>query len=131
MISSPPVIMFQAPNGIGLGHINRMATIALAVRAREADALLPFVLQGGSHSLLETAKLTHVSLPDGPMLFAGGTYSPWGAAVVLEASRQIIHGLGPELIVCDTIPCPPFMAAGAAGKGPFALCGRQTKDDRG
>jgi predicted glycosyltransferase len=126
-MSHPPTILFQAPNGIGLGHINRMAAIALAIRQREPDAMLPFVLQGGSHSLLETARLTYISLPDGPMLFG----APWGAAVLREASRQIIHGIGPELIVCDTIPHPPFISAAAEMKVPMALCARKTKDDRG
>src|ERR1700736_3632556 len=52
-MSSPITIVFQAPNGIGLGHIIRMLAIAVAVGKRDPAAVLPIVVEGGSHSLIE------------------------------------------------------------------------------
>src|SRR5262249_23597706 len=126
------VILFQAPNSAGLGHINRVAAIAIAIRDREPDAMLFVTVQGGGrHSLLDTARLNYVCLPDGPLVYKFGSYTPWGSAVVLKTSREIIYGLGPELIVCDTIPCRPFIAAATEMNVPIALCARKTKNDRG
>jgi predicted glycosyltransferase len=126
----PPTILFHPPNGYGLGHINRLVAIALAVRKRRPDAALPFVLRDGNHSLLETASLPYVYLPHGPQLLEGQGYSAWGASVVFEASRALIQGLGPELILFDTRPCIPLMDAAAKMNVPMALCARKTKDDQ-
>jgi len=120
--------MFQAPNGTGLGHVNRLTAIALAIRAREPDAILPFVLFGGGQSLLKTASLPYITLPHGSLLLKKEGYTDWGTAIVSGAARSIIHGWGPELIVFDTIPCLPFMATAAQMKVPMALCARSTKD---
>src|SRR5439155_15170021 len=67
-----PTIMFHPPNGYGLGHVNRLAAIALAVRKRHPAAALPFVLRDGNHSLLETASLPYVYLTARTAV-AGGT----------------------------------------------------------
>jgi hypothetical protein len=62
-------ILFQPSNGIGLGHISRLIAIALAIRDKAPSARLPFLLEGGSHSLLETASLPYLSLPRGETLY--------------------------------------------------------------
>jgi hypothetical protein len=128
-VSQPPVIIFQAPNGIGLGHVNRLVAIALAVRSREPAAIVPFVLLGGGDSLLEKPSLPYVTLPYGPLMLSKQGYSPWGTAVLSEVSRAIIQGWAADLIVFDTVPCAPFMRAAAKMKVPMALCARKTRDN--
>lgn len=123
-------VAFQAPNRVGLGHISRMMAVALAIRRRRPDARLPFILEGASHSLLETASLPYFSLPHREEM-AGPSWTAWNhlrrANMVFDMSRAILRCLQPDMVLCDTFPCMPFMAAAAKLRVPLALCARKTR----
>jgi predicted glycosyltransferase len=56
-------VVSHAINGIGLGRLSRQIAIALAVRELAPNTNIRFVVDGGSHGLLEAAGLSYVTAP--------------------------------------------------------------------
>src|SRR5262245_17109194 len=127
-------IMFQAPNGIGLGHISRLVAVALALRDLDPKLRMPFVLEGGSHELLERDGLPYVALPHHDHL-QSGSWDAWSKdernQLVAELSSVLISRMSPALVVTDSFPCFPFLAAVARASVPVVLCARKTNDESG
>ncbi|SRR6266508_5030865 len=125
-------IMFQAPNGVGLGHISRLAAIALALRDLDSKLRLSFVLEGGSHELLERDGFPYVSLPHFESLRSSG-WDAWSEReriqLVTDLSSALISRMSPALVVTDSFPCFPFLTAVALATVPIVLCARKTKDE--
>jgi UDP-N-acetylglucosamine--N-acetylmuramyl-(pentapeptide) pyrophosphoryl-undecaprenol N-acetylglucosamine transferase len=125
-------ILFQPPNGIGLGHISRLMAIAMAVRAKAPSIRLPFLLEGSSHLLLEIASLPYLSLPTDETLYSTETWTSWPIeerqTIILKIAESIIRQLKPNLILFDTIPCIGVLTAAAACEVPVAICIRKGKD---
>jgi predicted glycosyltransferase len=126
-------IMSQALNCIGLGHISRLIAIALAIRDKVPTARLPFLLEGGSHSLLETASLPYLSLPSKYELFATDNWTTWTETerqgIVLELADSIIGRFRPNVILFDLLPCIPVVAAAVGRQVPMVMCVRKSKDN--
>src|SRR5712692_8568803 len=114
-ISARPCILFQPPNRIGLGHINRLAAIALCVREVASDIRVPFAVEGYSHQLLEALGLPYLSIPSAHTLFKSDSWNCWSQAerqgLALEISRAILARLAPGLLVFD---CFPYVAIATA-----------------
>ncbi len=125
-------ILLQSPNGIGLGHISRLIAIALAIRDKAPSARLPFLLEGGSHLLLETASLPYLSLPTRETLYRTETWTSWPLeerrTIILKVADSIIRQLNPDVILFDTIPCIGVLMAAADCEVPMAMCIRKGKD---
>lgn len=125
-------VLFQAPNGIGLGHISRLAAIAQALRSKVPSARVPFLLEGGSHSLLEAASLPYLTLPNNHALYESGSWEAWPKeerySLIVNIAESIIRRIRPELILFDTIPCIPVVIAAANRKIPAAICVRKVKE---
>jgi predicted glycosyltransferase len=51
-----PTVLFHPLNHLGLGHINRLSVIALALREIDQNVRTPFVVEGGSYILLALAE---------------------------------------------------------------------------
>jgi UDP-N-acetylglucosamine--N-acetylmuramyl-(pentapeptide) pyrophosphoryl-undecaprenol N-acetylglucosamine transferase len=132
--SMNPTILFQAPNGVGLGHINRLAAVALAIRDKVPAARLLFLLEGGSHSLLETFSLPYFSLPNPAVLYLGETWAAWPGEkrydLMYKVADCIIDQLNPHLILFDSFPSVPIAMAAAERGVPLALCLRKSKNMR-
>jgi predicted glycosyltransferase len=121
--ASPPLtILFQPPNHIGMGHINRLSAIALAVREAAPEAQVPFVLSGSSHSLLESLEIPCIPLPD--------VHALWSVESPLIASLvgTILDRLKPHVVVFDCFPLRPLAYAAIARGIPIVLCLREMKD---
>lgn len=120
--SQPLTILFQPPNHIGMGHINRLSAIALAIREAVPDAQLPFVLSGSSHSLLESLEIPCVPLPD--------VHESWNTESTLITSlvETILEQLKPRVVVFDCFPLRALAYAAIARAVPIVLCLRKMKD---
>src|SRR5687767_11213671 len=125
-------IMFQAPNGVGLGHISRLLAVALSLRDLDSKLRLPFVIEGGSHELLERDGFPYVSLPHNELL-GNGSWDAWSererAQIVTDLSSAFISRMSPAVVVIDSFPCFPFLAAVARASVPVVLCARKTKNE--
>jgi len=125
-------ILFQPPNGIGLGHISRLIAIALAIRDKSPSTRLPFLLEGGSHLLLETVSLPYLSLPTGSALYGTETWASWPLeerrTIILKIADSIIRQLNPAVILFDTIPCIDVLMAASDREVPMAMCIRKGGD---
>src|SRR5262245_28566338 len=117
-------ILFQPPNGIGLGHISRLMAIAIAIRAKDPSIRLPFLLEGGSHLLLETASLPYLSLPTDGTLYNTETWASWPIeerqTIILKFVESIICQFKPNIILFDTLPSFNVLTAAAACEVPLA-----------
>jgi UDP-N-acetylglucosamine--N-acetylmuramyl-(pentapeptide) pyrophosphoryl-undecaprenol N-acetylglucosamine transferase len=129
--SNEACMLFHAVNGIGLGHVSRLAAIALAIRRRNPSLALLFAVEGNSHGLLEAVKLPHISFPSKSGFYCDDE-SSWpgsqGERLTRSIAASIVDTTSPELIVFDCFPNPSLVAAASANKIPFAVCLRKFKD---
>jgi UDP-N-acetylglucosamine--N-acetylmuramyl-(pentapeptide) pyrophosphoryl-undecaprenol N-acetylglucosamine transferase len=129
MSSNAPTILFQPVNGIGLGHISRLAAIALAVRNKLPRALLPFAVAGDSHLFLESLGLPHVSFG---VHMTGPDPSSWGPSqqnkLIHQIARALVGELQPQAIVFDFIAVPPILQAAMERHIPAVLVIRKSRD---
>lgn len=125
-------VLFHAVNGIGLGHISRLAAIALAMRERRPNLPLLFVVEGDSHGLLQSADLPYVEFPSASR-FNGGEDS-WLRSIrgrlLGSIAESIVAATNPRLILFDCLPNPAFVAVAKRKSIPLAICVRKTKDMR-
>ena len=77
MNRKPHCILFQPPNHVGLGHISRLAAIALCIRKQEPSIRVQFAVEGGSHQLLESLGLPFISIPSAHVLYKTSDWSEW------------------------------------------------------
>ncbi len=127
----PPSILFQPPNHIGLGHISRLAAIALSVRQVRPDIRIPFAVEGSSHLLLESLDLPHVAIPSAHELFKNDRWREWTHAERHGLARAmcgaVLDCLAPSLVVFDTFPSMPLVAVARERHVPMVLCLREVK----
>ena len=127
-----PVILFQAPNGVGLGHMNRLAAMALEIERERTDARLVFVVEGQSHDLLESLGLPWLSLPHSHTLYHSTHWDAWTAeernALMRTIADSVVSALRPDVIVFDCFPCFPVVNAAATRGIPIVLCVRLMRD---
>jgi predicted glycosyltransferase len=130
-MTPPPAILFQPQNHVGLGHTNRLAAIALAVRLLDDGVRTPFVVEGAAQLLLDTLGLPYVPIPGSHQMFETEDWSRWQRQerYDLQAgiSRTVLESLAPRLVVFDFFPSEAFAAAVIEKKVPIVLCLRQTK----
>jgi predicted glycosyltransferase len=123
--SQPLTILFQPPNHVGMGHISRLAAIALEIRQAVPDAQIPFVVSGGGHSLLESLDIPCIPLPEVGELW--NTESPLIASLV----GTILDQLNPHVVVFDCFPLRLLAYAAIARGIPMVLCLRDMKEGAG
>jgi predicted glycosyltransferase len=125
-----PVILFQCPNQVGLGHLSRLAAIAVAVRRIDQGVRVPFVIEGGSHSFLEACGLPYLVLPQ-PQRNAVGWIS-WDVLerreMAIALSLVMIRQTKPDVVVFDCFPSSAFMVAASKCRVPMAMCLRKMRD---
>jgi|SRR5215475_9858561 len=125
-------ILFQPPNGIGLGHISRLIAIALTIRDKMPSWRLPFLVEGNCHSLLDNSSLPYILFPTSEAIYDTDNWRTWPVeereAVLFKLADCIIRVLQPDIILFDTFPCIPVMKAAARLEVPIALCIRKVKN---
>jgi len=121
-------------NGIGLGHVSRLAAIALAIRQRDPNLAQLFAVEGDSHGLLEAANLAHITFPSSSRLHSNNLNS-WSRArreiLTKSIAELIVDFTNPDLIVFDCFPNRLLTTIARTRKIPFAICVRKCKDMEG
>jgi len=122
-------VVFHAINGIGLGHLSRQIAIALAVRELAPHTNILFVVDGGSHGLLEAAGLSYVTTP---LVRDNGTSAHWPMyrknQVYRSFAHSIVQVMRPDIILFDCFISFPFLEAARSSSVPFAICVRKMKE---
>jgi predicted glycosyltransferase len=129
---TPPTVLFHPLNHIGLGHMNRLSVIALALREIDPDVRTPFVVEGASHVLLDAFALPYVPLPVSYAMTDGGVWSAWTETersnLQLQIARSTLKSIGPRAVVFDCLPTPAFSQAVTESGIPIVLCLREMRD---
>ncbi len=119
-----PTILFQPPN-----HI--VAAIALAVTGIDRSIRVPFVVEGGSHMLLESHGLPYLTLPSTDTLYRSPCWASWAhgdlSRAMISLSKTMIRELGAEVVVFDCFPSVPFAIAAVESGTAIVLCMRRMK----
>jgi UDP-N-acetylglucosamine--N-acetylmuramyl-(pentapeptide) pyrophosphoryl-undecaprenol N-acetylglucosamine transferase len=122
-------VVFHAINGIGLGHLSRQIAIALAVRELAPRTNILFVVDGGSHGLLEAAGLSYVTAP---LIIDNGASGYWQMSRKSQIWRSFAHSIvqvmRPDIILFDCFISFPFLEAARSSGVPFAICARKMKE---
>ena len=133
-MSVQPTILFHPPNHVGLGHINRLSAIAIALRQRRETVRSIFVVEGAGHALLDALGLPFVPLPSSHALYETECWTSWSERERLtlpeEVSRAILRSINPQLVVFDCFPTQAFATAVFERKIPVVLCLREMQDLR-
>jgi predicted glycosyltransferase len=126
-----PAILFQPQNHVGLGHINRLAAIAVALQQINPSVRTPFVVEGAAHVLLDALNLPYVPLPSSHLMSSTAEWSQWSkeerSGITLQISHAILDGLQPQVVVFDCFPNIEFVKAVIERKLPIVLCLREVK----
>jgi predicted glycosyltransferase len=131
-MSTRPTVLFHPPNHVGLGHINRLSAIAIALRQKRESVRSIFVVEGAGHVLLDTLGFPFVPLPSEHTLFATSGRIPWPegerSTLSREISRAIIKSIEPRLVVFDCFSNAGFAQAVLENTIPVVLCLREMQD---
>jgi UDP-N-acetylglucosamine:LPS N-acetylglucosamine transferase len=132
MSRKPRCILFQPPNHVGLGHISRLAAIALCIRQQEPSIRVQFAVEGGSHQLLESLGLPFISIPSAHVLYKTADWSEWSVeernGIALEISRAILKSVAPDIVVFDCFPSLAMITAAIERGTPMVLTLREMKE---
>jgi predicted glycosyltransferase len=130
-LSPRPAVVFQAPNHIGLGHLNRLSCIALALREMDDHVRCLFVVEGNSHGILEEAGLPYLSLPHPDTVKRSRDWSEWSSLekerVVGAIAESIVRTVRPVMVVYDCFPSESFIDPVIREGIKVALCVRKVK----
>ena len=131
-MSAQRTVLFHPLNHIGLGHINRLSVIALAIRRIDETIRTPFVIEEASHILLDALALPYVPLPSSHAMTESAAWATWTAAersdLQSHVSRLILRTLAPQIVVFDCLPSPVFSAVVVEAGVPIVLCLREMRD---
>ncbi len=125
-------VLFHPLNHIGLGHINRLAVIALALREIDSSIRTPFVVEEAAHVLLDALRLPYLPLPSSQTMMDGSVWGAWTDheryALQTEISRSVLRSTTPEVAVFDCLPNPAFAEAVVSSQIPIVLCLREMRN---
>lgn len=132
-MSSHPAILFQAPNRVGLGHMNRLAAIAMELKKLDPQPRVVFGVEGSSHGFLDTYGLPHIDIPFWEELTQTKKWEEWelkdrwNCAALM--ARAMLLKLQVRLVVFDCFPCRYVLSAAVNLNIPAVMCLRKFKDD--
>jgi predicted glycosyltransferase len=131
-MGSPLTVLFHPTNHIGLGHINRLSAIALALREINESVRTPFVIEGGGHELLDVFGLPYVPLPASRAMEQTDCWKAWPpserSGLMGEVCRATMRSLDPQLAMFDCFPTHAVYLSVLEHRVPIVLCLRQMKD---
>lgn len=124
-------VLFQAPNTVGLGHISRLAAVALALRELHPDVAVLFAVEGDDHGLLAAAGLPRVSIPGLEILSDAWAMWPRAEQARLTAglADALIRATRPDLVVFDCVPNWAVLDTVRQEGVPFAVCVRKMRSE--
>jgi predicted glycosyltransferase len=123
-------VLFHPTNGIGIGHISRLAAIALALRINYPGTQVLFALEKSSPVLLESLTLPYVSVPDGNGEPADSSLAPFSSVPRLKSAMVecIFREFFPDIVVFDGSPDRSFIEGALQHGRHIAVCLREVKD---
>ena len=125
-------VAFQAPNRIGLGHLNRLSCIASALQHRFSSIRVPFVVEGGDHLFLEGLGLPYLSIPSTHCMYRSELWRAWSTedrySIERMIARTVISTLEPTAIVFDTLPNLAIARVAIENGIPIVVCLRRVRD---
>jgi predicted glycosyltransferase len=134
-MSTPRIVLFQPLNHIGLGHINRLSVIALALHQLDQKIQTPFVIEDAGHTLLDALGLPYLPLPSARAMTDTGAWATWSEEerydLQLQVSRSILRAVAPQIVVFDCLPNAAFAEAVVGSDIPIVLCLREMRDMTG
>lgn len=105
-------VLFQPLNYIGLGHVNRLAVVALALRKLDSQIRTPFVVEEAANALLDALGLPYIPLPSSHSMNEGLAWEGWTederSDLQVELSQSILRTTAPQVVVFDFLPNPTF-----------------------
>ena len=125
-------VLFQVPNYIGLGHMNRMAAVATTLRDIAPQLRVLFAVEGATHGLLEAFRLAYVSLPHPSTIRSMLGASSWAKSTEvnlgMSIAQSILRSFMPSLVIYDCFP-NRYMADVVLSLGiPTVLCVRNVNN---
>jgi predicted glycosyltransferase len=134
-MSAQRTVLFHPLNHIGLGHINRLAVIVLALRQFDEKIRTPFVIEDGGHILLDALGLPYLPLPSAHAMTDSSAWIRWSQEerydLQLQISRSILRAVAPQGVVFDCLPNAAFAEAVVGSDIPIVLCLREVRDMTG
>jgi predicted glycosyltransferase len=131
-MSAHRTVLFQPLNHIGLGHINRLSVIALALHELDNNVRTPFVVEEAAHLLLDALGLPYVSLPSSHAMSDSAAWAAWTegerSALQVQISMAVLNAIAPQIVVFDFLPNPAFADCVVKNKIPIVLCLRAMRD---
>jgi predicted glycosyltransferase len=125
-------ILFNPPNRLGLGHINRLSAIALALRELDASVRLLFAIEGSGHVLLDALSLPYLPLPSSHALYETDAWNGWTrplrSKLQLSLANAVLKSAGADVVVIDCFTSAPFALAAIEQRIPIVLCLREMKN---
>jgi predicted glycosyltransferase len=131
-MSAQRTVLFHPLNHIGLGHINRLAVIALALHELDNYVRTPFVVEEAAHVLLEALGLPYVPLPSSHAMSDSAAWVAWTegerSALQVQISASILRNISPQVVVFDCLPSRAFAEVVVESEIPIVLCLREMRD---
>jgi predicted glycosyltransferase len=131
-MTTPPTVLFNAPNHIGLGHIARLSAVALALREMDGNIRSIFAIEGASHALVDALGLPFVALPSGHRMHKTLDWAAWSererSILSLQISRSLVRSINPQLAVFDCFPSRAVITAAIQHNIPAILFLREMQD---
>ena len=125
-------ILFQVPNQVGLGHMNRMGSVALALRKLAPAVRSIFVVEGSTHGFLESFAVPYITFPKAGRLYNSPHWQSWQPAekefLLENMATSILSAFQPTLVVFDCIPSFHIARAAITNGIRCALCIRLVHD---
>jgi len=131
-MSAQRTVLFHPLNHIGLGHINRLSVIALALHELDNGVRTPFVVEESAHVLLDALGLPYVPLPSSHAMSDSVAWAAWTegerSALQAQISFAVLKAVAPQVVVFDFLPNPAFADAVVKSEIPIVLCVREMRD---
>src|ERR1700674_377254 len=131
-MSAQRTVLFHPLNHIGLGHINRLSVIALALHELDNNVRTPFVVEEAAHILLDALSLPYVPLPSSHAMGDSAAWAAWTeserSALQVQISLSILRAIAPQVVVFDFLPNPTFADCVVKSEIPIVLCLREMRD---
>lgn len=131
-MSTQRTVLFHPLNHIGLGHINRLSVIALALHELDNGVRTPFVVEESAHVLLDALGLPYVPLPSSHAMSDSVAWTAWTegerSALQAQISLAVLKAVAPQVVVFDFLPNPAFADAVVKSEIPIVLCVREMLD---
>jgi predicted glycosyltransferase len=127
-------VLFQPLNHIGMGHINRLAVIALALQELDQSIRTPFVVEESSDVMLDARELPYIPFPSSNSMSHGGAWSGWTNderySLQQQLSQTILQAVVPQVVVFDCLAIPAFADAVLTSGIPVVFCLREMRSLR-